>query len=164
MVTAGSTTAVDVSIASGLTLPPADEGRVAAAVRVASSAACATLLLVTPLLTVTVHSWYAGRVAVAAARVSVAVAVPELLTPESVNVVAPHPLAVMLLKAATPNVGKTRVIASVWIIGVFRANVNEIAVGLSVIGLDTESAVCWNALATPEIVIDPPMDDVEVLK
>ena len=64
--------------------------RVTATVRVLKSAACATVAVVTPLPTVTVHSVSAARVADAAVSVSVVVAPdPDVA---AVNVVDPHPL------------------------------------------------------------------------
>ena len=75
---------------------PDADGSVAPALREfrAVASVCATLLLVTPLATVTVHSSCATMVAVAAARVNVAVLVPELAVADAVKVVVPHPVAV----------------------------------------------------------------------
>jgi hypothetical protein len=141
---AGSTTCVDDAMVTAAMLPDAD-GNVAPTLRVESPAACATLLLVTPLATDTVHCAYASSVAVAAVRVSVAVLVVESLV-VAVNVVVPHEVAVTPGLLAIPNVGNNRVILSVVCTsGVLSANMNEMADGPSVTGLAMVSTLCWNA-------------------
>ena len=70
----------------------------------------------------------------AAARVSVAVLVPDLLV-VAVNVVVPHPLRVTPPTLTILNVGSSRLMLSLLATsGVFNANMNEIAVGPSVTG------------------------------
>jgi hypothetical protein len=150
-VSAGLSTCVDDPMATALIVPDTD-GSVAPTVRVASPAVCATLLLVTPLPTVTVHCSYASSVAVAAVRVSVAVLVVDLLA-AAVNVVVPHLFAVTPVMLPNVNVGSTRVIASVvGTSGVFRANMNAMAVGPSVTGFSIVSTACWNTNDVPDTV------------
>ena len=143
-VSTGSTTAVEISIAPALMSPVAS---VAATVRVAKSAACVALLVVTPLGTVTVHGSYAASVAVAAARLSVAAAWPELLT-VGVNVVVPQSVMVRWPDAEMPvmvNVGSTTAMLSVECTsGMFKANVNAITVGAAVTGVSILSTLCMN--------------------
>ena len=144
-VSTGSSTAVEISIAPAPMSPVAS---VAATVRVAKSAACVALLVVTPLGTVTVHGSYAASVAVAAARLSVAVAWPELLT-VGVNVVVPQSVMVRWADVEMPvmvNVGSTSAILSAGecTSGMFKANVNAITVDAAVTGVPILSTLCMN--------------------
>ena len=140
-------------------LPDAD-GSVAPTLRVVRPAVCATLLLVTPLPTVTVHCSYASSVAVAAVRVSVAVLVVDALA-VAVNVVVPHLFALTLARVPNVNVGSTRVIASLLCTsGVLSANMNEMDDGPSVTGLSMVSTLCWNAGVGATSAVDSVIDVV----
>jgi hypothetical protein len=99
-------------------IDPVTAGRSAAeandmpTLRCSRLANCALEAAVTPLPTVTVHSFPTGRVAVFAVSVSVAVDVPDFVS-AAVNAVEPHPLDV-LRPPAVPilNVGRTRLMLS----------------------------------------------------
>jgi hypothetical protein len=83
----GNTTAVDVAmLVAAMSLAALSE---TATVRAGRFAACAILLVVTPVAIVTMHSTEAARVVVAAVRVRVAEDVPEF-TAVAVKVVEPH--------------------------------------------------------------------------
>jgi hypothetical protein len=122
----GCTTAVDAAIAVVADAMSTADASVTPTCLAVSPAACAFGLIVTPVPTVTVHTDPAASVAVAAVRVSVDVAVPELAFP-AVNVVEPQP-------ADTPGdarlprvkVGSTSAIASDAFSGTFSANLNAV--------------------------------------
>jgi hypothetical protein len=120
---------------------------VTATVRVLRSAACATVDVVMPLATVTVHSAPAASVAVAAVSVSVAPAPePEVAT---VNVVLPH-----LFDTLTPagdaivNIGSTNAMLSAASSGLFIVNANETADCANVVVLANTSLLVLRAGAT----------------
>jgi hypothetical protein len=94
-------------------------------VRLESSAPCAAGLVVTPVAIVTVHRVPASTVADPAVSVTVAVAVPELLT-ALVNVVLPHPLVLSPVNVASVNVGSTNAIWSAAFNGAFNSNEYDI--------------------------------------
>jgi hypothetical protein len=107
-------------------------------------AACATVLVVTPVATVTAHCSYAFSVAVAAVNVNVAVAVPELAS-DVVNVVVPHPFIVGVAKLLSANVGSTSAMLSLAASGTFNANVYERDDVAVVTGLSMLNTLCFNA-------------------
>ena len=85
---------------------------------------------------------YAVSVAVAGVRVSVAVAVVDPVT-AVLKVVVPHPLTVTLASEPSVNVGNTS--ANEWPVctsGTFSANVNEMAVGADVDGVEMVRTLC----------------------
>ena len=102
---------------------------VPATVRVFRFAVWAFALVVMPVATVTVHSDPAASVAVFAVKVTVAVAVPELLA-ATVKPVLPHPAEVVGV-ASVPmvKVGSTRAIESAGLLlctsGAFSSNVYD---------------------------------------
>jgi hypothetical protein len=143
-VSAGATTAVDFGIATALMSATPVELNVAATVRVESSALCAAPV-VTPVATVTEHCWYAFSVAVAAASVSVASAVPELAL-VAVNVVLPHPLSVgSVSNVPKAKLGSFSAMVSVAIRGAFSANMNVTDDDASVTAFSITSWLSWNA-------------------
>ena len=120
----GCSTAVDVVIcvnaATSVAAPSATPTSL-----VLRFAVCAAALVVTPVVTDTVHCDPADSVDVAAVSVSVAVVVPELAL-VAVNVVVPHPPDPTGV-ASVPRVndGNTNAIASDIAIGAFNSNVYD---------------------------------------
>jgi hypothetical protein len=103
-----ATTADSEMLCAAMSSCPAN---VNATVRVFRLATCAVGLVVIPVAIVTVQCVSAGRVAVAAVSVRVAVAVPELDL-VAANVVEPHPLVEGVANVASTKLGNTRAIAS----------------------------------------------------
>ena len=81
------------------------------------------MLVVTPVAIVTVQAWYALSVAVAADRVSVAVAVPELAF-ATVNVVLPQ-VSMGVANVPNWNVGSSSAMVSGVVISSGEFNVNK---------------------------------------
>ena len=137
-------------MASAATLATA--ASVTATVRVARFAACTALLDVTPVATFTEHCSYAFSVAVAAVKVTAALAVPPFAS-ATVNVVVPHPLTARPPTVLRPNVGSVSAMESLTFSGTFNANVYEIDDGASVTAVmtvddgvfRTVSSLCFNA-------------------
>ena len=118
----GCTTAVDIVICVDAATSVAD-ANVTPTNLVFRFAVCAAALVVTPVVTDTVHCDPADSVDVAAVSVSVAVAVPEFAF-VAANVVVPHPLDPTGV-ASVPRVndGNTNAIASDAARGAFNTNV-----------------------------------------
>ena len=106
-----ATVAVDFVIFTAAIFATLPSFSVTAAVRPLQSDGCASVLVVTPVAIVNEHCWYAGRIAVPADSVSVAVAVPELAS-ATVNVVLPHPLSVTDAREPNWNVGSSSAMVS----------------------------------------------------
>jgi hypothetical protein len=120
--------------------------KVTAAVRKLSfpfPAVCASMLVVTPVTTLTSHIVPASIVAAAAVSVSVAVCVAEFVPP-TLNVVVPHPLFVNAPDGSVPNVnvGSTSATLSFTFSGAVSSNAYEIDDSVSVVGLAIVSLLC----------------------
>jgi hypothetical protein len=130
-----------------------------AAVRVFRFAVCAFWLVVTPVPTVTVHSDIAGRSAVVAVSVSVAVVVPELVA-AAVNAVLPHPVDVLRLAGdAMTNVGSTNAMVSAVLAysrGAFSSKVYETEDFESVCGSANTKILVVSAGATVAVDVEIP--------
>jgi len=152
----GATTAVDGEIELLAAAMSAADARVTATVRLVKSAACACLLVVTPVATVTVHSDPAASVAVFAVRVRVASAVSEFVA-ATVNAVLPHPADMVGTDGdAMANVGSTRAMVSVVCSsGALSSNVYEIEDSDQVSGTAMVSmlALSDGATVTGEVLI-----------
>ena len=105
----------------------AAEARFTATVLVDKSAACDKGDVVMPLDRVSTHSDPAGRVAVAAVKVTAALAVPEL-EPATVKVVSPHPGDLESPPGeAVMKVGRVSTMESATSNGAFEVHLYEIA-------------------------------------
>jgi hypothetical protein len=95
-------------------------------------------LVVTPLCTVTVHSFPVKRDAVDEVNVSAAEAVPEA-DADTAKAVFPHPTVLGDVRAPNLNHGKTVVNVLVECSGAFNLNENEIGVAANKIGFEITS-------------------------
>ena len=144
---AGATVAVDFVIFTAAMSATFASCSTTAAVRELESAACAVVLVVTPVAIDNEHTLYAGSMAPPADSVSVAVLAPELAL-ATVNVVLPHPLTATAASVPNWNAGSSRAMVSgVALVsrGEFSANMNVMDDGAAVTGLAITSWLCWKA-------------------
>jgi len=153
--------AVDFTIDTAAMFATAASFSVTAAVLVFRFAPCAFAAVVTPVAIVTLHSWYAGRIAVVADSVSFAPAAPEFAL-ATVKAVLPQPLRDGVATVPNTNVGNTNSMVSGVEIsrGEFSAKMKVIDDLAAVTGLAMTSLLCWNPDVGAVTAVDGLMDPV----